>query len=185
MKKTRLTCIFSCATACLLAAPLLAQDSTPPAQPGTTAHGDREAGHSKQFLRTKDLIGANVKDSAGEKIGDIKEIYLNPQNGQTFASIDIGKGRHAPVPLQALTVAPPRGAFRNAEATLNKSKADMEMAPSVSNNEWTNLDNPSFTQRIYTHYNVPAPSAVGGTGSATSTGAGATSSGKATGTQQP
>ena len=183
MKKT-LTCLFSCATAALLAAPLLAQDSTPPAQPGTTAHGDREAGHSKQFLRSKDLVGANVKDSAGEKIGDIKEIYLNPQNGQTFASIDIGKGRHAPVPLQALTMTPPRGAFRNAEATLNKSKADMETAPSVSNNEWSNLDNPSFTQRIYTHYNVQAPSAVGGTGAAGGASIG-TSSGKSSTTTQP
>lgn len=175
MKKTGLWML--CAGACLLPAIGFAQDDTSTKTSGTSS---REMGKSQQFCTSKQLVGADVKDSAGEKIGDIKEIYLNPQNGQTFASLDIGKGRHAVVPVQALKVTPSHSALRNAEVTINKTKADLESAPTVTNNQWSNLDDPSFTQRVYSHYNVQPPSAAGGTGasSGASIGAGDTSTTK-------
>jgi len=138
----------------------------------------REAGKSKHFSRSKDLVGANVKNAQGQKLGDISEIYVNPQNGQTLAAIDIGSHRHAIVPLQALRVSPPASALRNAEVTLNKSKADLEGGPVIAGNAWQKLDDPSFTQNVYSHFNLQAPTAVGGTGSSGSSSTGAA-------TQQP
>jgi hypothetical protein len=107
------------------------------------------------------LVGANLKDAQGQKLGDISEIYVNPRNGQTLAAVDIGSRRHAIVPVQALSVSPARGAFRNAEVTLNKSKSDVEAGPIVPDNEWQKLDDSSFTQTAYSHYNVQVPSAMG------------------------
>jgi hypothetical protein len=179
MKKTRVW-LLCCAGACLLAGNAFAQ-----VDQGTPRTSDRESGKS-QFCKSKDLVGANIKDSQGQKVGDIKELFLNPQNSQTFASVDVGKDRHALVPVQALTVTPSRGAFKNAEVTINKTKADLESAPSVKDNEWSMLDDPSFTKKIYSHFNIQPPSAVGGTGasSGATTGAGSTDT-KSSTTPQP
>jgi hypothetical protein len=121
-----------------------------------------EDGQSQTFCSSKDLVGAAVKDSAGNKLGDIHELYVNPKNGETFASLGVSGGRYALLPLQALTVTRPGGMIRNAELSLNTTKQALESGPTVAKNEWNRLDNPSFIQSIYSHYNVQQPSATGG-----------------------
>jgi hypothetical protein len=144
----------------------LAQAQVPPPSPGTPSDTSAQAANrSRNFHASKDLVGADVKDAQGQKLGDISEIYFNPRHGESFAAIDIGTRRHALVPLAALQVTAPAGAIRNAVVTLNKTKSDLESGPIVSNNAWQQMDDAAFTQRIYSHYNVQAPSAVGGTGS--------------------
>ena len=88
------------------------------------------------------------------------------------------------MPLQALNVSAGRGLFHKTEATLNKTKSDLESGPLITNNQWQNLDDASFTQRIYSHYNIQPPSAVGGTGAGTST-SGASTSSSTKSNQQP
>jgi hypothetical protein len=123
--------------------------------------GTRESGPSKHFCRSKRLVGAEVKDPQGQKIGDISELYLNPcNNGQTLAAIHIGR-RHAIVPLQALSVTRSPGAFRDAEVALSKSKTDVEAGPVINGGEWQKLDDPSFMQTVYAYYGIQPPVAVG------------------------
>jgi len=161
--KTTLKWTLCCLGICALAGPSFGQ-STYPVTPGETpaqTSSDRQAGKSTQFHRSKDLVGANVMDTQNQKIGDINEIVVNPRSHQIFAVIDLGD-RNALVPLQALTISPARGALRNAEVTLNKTKQAVESGPTITNDQWNQLDNPAFAQRIYSHYNVRAPSGVGG-----------------------
>jgi sporulation protein YlmC with PRC-barrel domain len=157
---TQLKCILCCASACVLVGTAFAQDYYP--YTPLTSTGTNQASKSQQFCRSKDLVGANVKDAQGKKIGDIREIYVNPKNGETLAAIDIGNRRHAIVPVQAFTVSPVRGVFRNAEVSLSKSKSDIESGPTVVDNDWQKLDETSFTQTAYSHYGIQAPSAMGG-----------------------
>ena len=166
MKKTSLKWLLCCTSACLLAGTAFGQADYK-AVPKTSSDANQtstsqKSTQSTQFCRSKDLVGAAVKDAQGQKLGDIKEVFINPKNGQNFAAIGIGHGREALVPLQALNVMPARGLFKNAEVTLNKTKADLESSPSVTNDEWQKLDDPTFTQSIYSHYNIQAPSAMGG-----------------------
>ena len=163
MKKTLLKPILCGLSVCLIAATSFAQETK---KTDTDQTSTREAGKSKQFCSSKDIVGANVKDSAAQKVGDVSEIYVNPKTGEAFAAIDITGRRHAVVPLQALTFSPPRGILHNAEATIGKTKAELESGPTISNHEWQRLDDASFTQTVYSFYNVrqPASGTVAPTG---------------------
>ncbi len=181
----RLTWIVCCSV-CALGATAFAQlydGSTSPraGHPDTnqpSAAGHRDEAMSTQFSRSKDLVGANVKDTQGNKIGDIYELFINPRNGVTLAAIDIGNSRYALVPVQALNVNQGRaGVFHNAEVTLNTTKDALQSGPTLSKNEWRNLDDPSFTEKIYSHYHVQSPSGMGGASSSGGSSSGSSSSG--------
>jgi len=161
MKKTSLKAILCCMSVCLITAAAFAEDTKKNDNDQTST---KEAGKSKNFCSSKDLVGANVKDSAAQKVGDISEIYVNPRTGESFAAIDISGRRHAVVPLQALTISPARGILHNAEVTVSKAKSELESGPTISNHEWQKLDDTSFTQTIYSYYNVRQPSGVAPTG---------------------
>ncbi len=153
----------------------------------TTGATTRETGQSQKFCRVRDLDGARVNDAQGNKIGDVKDILINPQQGETFAAIDVSGGRYAVVPIQALTVSKPGGMVRHAQVTLNATKEELQSGPTLAKNEWQNLDDPSFTQKVYSHYKLQPPSgAMGGT-SATGMSGAATGlgSGQTTNSAQP
>jgi hypothetical protein len=127
-----------------------------------TSH--REVSQSKQFYHSKDLLGAKVNDGQGKKLGKIDDLVVNPKTGEVLAAIRIERGQNALVPLQALNFTAGRGMLGHLEAKIAKSKADLAAGPIVTNDDWQKLDDPSFTQRIYSFYNVQAPSgAMGGT----------------------
>src|SRR5215831_9802539 len=109
----------------------------------------RDSAKSRQFCRSKDLVGAMVRDPDGKRLGSISEIYLNAQTGEAIAAIGLSARQFALVPLQALKVTAPEGTFRNAEVTLNRSKSDLESGPMITTNELYKLDDPGFTQTIY------------------------------------
>src|SRR5436190_19347911 len=101
--------ILSCSLGLITATALAQQDqNTTPAQPSQgqneASQTSQSSSQSRQFFRSKDLVGANVKDSQGQKAGDIKEIVINPKTGEAFAAIDVSHGRDVIVPFQALTV---------------------------------------------------------------------------------
>lgn len=156
--------IIGCTSLCLLAGTTFAQYDYGAPMPSKSDSAS-QAKHSREFYVSKDLVGAKVKDAQGQKLGEIDEVLINPQNGQTFAAIGVERGRQALVPLQAMNIERGKGMLRNAEVTLNTTKETLQSGPTVAKNEWQSLDNPSFTQSIYSHYKLEAPSAIGGASS--------------------
>lgn len=160
-----------CWSLCLLAGTSFAQMydyGTPLTRTGSESNRVAQAREmqSQKFCRSKDLVGADIKDAQGNKLGDIDEILINPQNGETFASVAVENDRYAVIPIQALHVTPDHGLFRNANVTLNATKQSLQSGPTLAKNEWRNLDRSDFTQRVYSHYNLEPPSsAMGGTDS--------------------
>jgi len=167
MKKSQLKLLSYCTGACLLAttAFVWADDTattTPSTDHRTSSTESRSAtGKSIQFHKTKDLVGANVKDSAGQKVGDVSEIYINPENGVSLAAIGLSGKRYALVPVQALSVNRNGGVLKNAELSVNKTKADLESGPLVTDSQWDKLDDTKFTQSIFGHYSLQMPSSTG------------------------
>src|SRR5579859_259381 len=77
------------------------------------------ATRSTSFYRSKELLGAEVKDAQNQKLGDIYDIVFNPKSGEAFAAISLGHDTYALVPPQALTVSPGNGILsRKANVTL-------------------------------------------------------------------
>jgi hypothetical protein len=163
--KAKLDSMILCTGLCITAGTTFGQAGSGalPAKNDTQTLNSREARQSIQFFHSRDLVGANVKDLQGEKLGDIYDILFSPQSGDTFVAIGVGKGGYALVPAQALNVAAGIGAGSpKADVTLNATKEELQTGPLISNDDWERLDTPSFVLSIYSHYKLHMPSAMGG-----------------------
>ncbi len=116
---------------------------------------------AQEFFLASNMTGKNTQDSRGNKIGSIKQIAFN-QKGEVFALLDIGNGKWAVVPWQAVN---PGSATGNGNVTINATQQQLQAGPTVTQNEWGALDNPTFAQACYTYYHVQPPSAAGGSSS--------------------
>lgn len=160
-----------CCTAAILSGTTLAQvdHAVPPSvshiAPTNHAVITPEPGQSQQFCHAKELIGADVKDTLGHKLGSIHDILVNPKNGEAFVAVAIGGEAYAMVPSQALKVTTGTGsAGHETDVTLNATRESLLSGPMIRQNQWEHLDNPGFTDSVYIHYHLPAPSVVGGAG---------------------
>lgn len=117
--------------------------------------------NSQEFFRASDLIGKSTQDSKGAKVGDIKEITFN-QQGEIFAFIDVGNGKYAVVPWQAINTATAKG---RGNVTVNATEQQLKAGPAVTKDQWGSLNNPKFCQGCYAYYNIQAPTATGGASS--------------------
>jgi len=174
--KNHIRTFLICAGICCASSAVLAQagygalpansSSSDANQTSTYSTNGRETHESVLFQRSKEFVGANVKDAQGEKIGDVYDLFFNPRTGETFAAIDRGHDIYAIVPPQALTITPGTGVLgHKADVTLNTSREAVENGPTITKNEkWQKLDVPEFTRTIYAHYKIQAPPPVGGVG---------------------
>jgi sporulation protein YlmC with PRC-barrel domain len=158
--------IICCASLCFVTGTSVAQYGYGAPYPSSTDTNQvSKTEDTKEFFHAKDLVGLTAKDSRGEKLGKIHDIVVNPKNGESFAAIGIGDGRYTLVPSQALSVKTGTGILGRDEVTINTLKQTLQSGPSVRESDWKNLDNPSFTESVYSHYNLQAPSsAMGGIG---------------------
>ena len=142
--------------------------STTPANSGAYQSTTSQQGlqSQPQFFQAKNVIGEKVKNSQDQSLGTVKDIVFNPQNGQFFAAIDIGSGRYGLVPWQALNVS--NTGKNKYELTLNSTKEALQSGPTVMRDQWDELNNPTFVQSIYSHYNVQPPAMGGSFGTGTS-----------------
>ncbi len=184
--KSQLKWILFCTGACMIAGAVSAQEYGHSSTPGTTTSSEQRShmqstGTTDQYFHAKDLVGEEAKDGQGNRLGKIEDIIFNPQKNETFAAIGVSGGRWALVPWQALTVSS-TGTRGKEQVTLNTTKDALQSGPTITKNEWQSLNDPSFTQKVYSHYNVQAPAAMGGTSEGTSS---STSSGSAAGSANP
>ena len=117
---------------------------------------------TQEFFDAKKFIGTDVKDSQGKSMSEIKDIVFNPSSGEVFAAFNVSNYRYALVPWQALSIT--TTSRDKYQVTLSTTKQELENGPTVPRNQLQQLNNPTFTQSIYAHYNLQAPTPMGGGG---------------------
>src|ERR1700730_4950833 len=116
----------------------------------TTANGHTSA------IRAKKGMGTNVKDSSGQKIGEIEDVVLDKKsNSIMFAVVGFGgflavAEKYHPIPWASLVYEEDKGAY-----VVSYTKAELESAPAGSIDELTRNDGLQFRDRTYDYYKAP------------------------------
>jgi sporulation protein YlmC with PRC-barrel domain len=116
----------------------------------TTATGHTTA------IRAKKVLGTNVKDASGKKIGEIEDVVLDKQsNSILFAVVGFGgflgmAEKYHPVPWSTLDYDEDQGAY-----IVSYTKEQLQAAPVGTIDELTRNDGTAFRDRVYDYYNAP------------------------------
>jgi sporulation protein YlmC with PRC-barrel domain len=113
------------------------------------------SGHTSA-IRASKVIGTTVKDSAGERLGEVKDVVLDKQSNSVLFGVmsfggvlGIGEKYH-PVPWAALDYDETEGAY-----VINLTKEQLKAAPADSLEELTRGDGRAYRDRVFDYYKVP------------------------------
>ena len=107
-------------------------------------------------LKASDLIGMNVQGTDGKKLGNIKDLVIDPdEGGVEYAVLEFGGfagigDKYFAVPWEAL-----RLDQTNKKLSLDVHKKDLKNAPGFDKNNWPDLSLEQVV--IYEFYEVPQP----------------------------
>jgi sporulation protein YlmC with PRC-barrel domain len=113
------------------------------------------SGHT-QAIRAKKVIGTNVKDPTGQKIGEVEDVMLDKEsNNIMFAVVGFGgflglAEKYHPIPWSALEFNEDEDAY-----VVNYTKEQLQGAPAASIDELTRSDGRLFREQSYSYYNEP------------------------------
>src|SRR5262245_7950948 len=113
------------------------------------------SGHTSA-IRAANVIGTNVHDASGEKIGEVEDIMLDKlSNNIMFAVVGFGgflgmAEKYHPLPWSALDYSEGDGAY-----VVPYSKSQLEAAPAGSIDELTRGDGQAVRDRTYDYYKAP------------------------------
>jgi sporulation protein YlmC with PRC-barrel domain len=113
------------------------------------------SGHTSA-IRASKVIGTSVKDNAGERLGEVKDVVLDKQsNSILFGVVSFGGvlgvgEKYHPVPWAALDYDETEGAY-----VINLTKEQLKAAPADSIEELTRDDGQAYAERAYTFYKIP------------------------------
>jgi sporulation protein YlmC with PRC-barrel domain len=115
----------------------------------TTATGHTSA------IRAKRVIGTNVTDPAGKKIGEVEDLVLDKQsNSILFAVVGFGgflgmAEKYHPLPWSALDYDPSSGSY-----VVDYTQDQLKAAPAGSIDELTRDDGLAYRDRVFDYYKV-------------------------------
>lgn len=110
------------------------------------------SGHTSAICASK-VIGTNVKDAAGKKIGEVEDVVLDKQsNTILFAVVGFGgllgvAEKYHPIPWASLTYDEDENAY-----VVGYTKEELQSAPAGSIDELTQDGGLSVRDRTYTYY---------------------------------
>ena len=116
----------------------------------TTASGHTSA------IRAKRVLGTNVKDTSGAKIGQVEDVVLDKQsNSIMFAVIGFGgflgmAEKYHPIPWASLDYNESENAY-----VVNYTKDQLKAAPAGSIDELTRDSGMQFRDKAYDYYKAP------------------------------
>ena len=122
------------------------------AVPGFSAQAKSKSG----VLRASELIGMTVLGNDGKKLGDIKDLVIDPEEGGIqYAVLDFGGfagigDKYFAVPWEALELDQVKK-----RVSLDVHKKDLKNAPGFDKNNWPDLNLSQVM--IYEFYEVPQP----------------------------
>jgi sporulation protein YlmC with PRC-barrel domain len=112
-------------------------------------------GHTSA-IRAKKVLGTNVKDATGKKIGEIEDVILDKMsNNIMFAVVGFGgflgmAEKYHPIPWSALDYDEAENAY-----VVSYSKEQLKAAPAGSIDELTRDDGMAMRDRTYDYYKAP------------------------------
>lgn len=104
-------------------------------------------------LSASSLIGDDVKDKNRKDIGEVKDLVLDLERGKIqYAVLEFGGffglgSKYFAIPFEALQID-----TENKECILSVNKDTLEKAEGFDKDNWPNFADPSFNERVYTHY---------------------------------
>lgn len=101
------------------------------------------------FLASK-IDGCKVK-AANEKLGSVKELYLDPTAGQVAFVTVSADGGDLVIPFGAATF------DKDCVMSLNQTPEQLKAAPRATSKDVSDVDNAEFRTRVYKFYAVPEP----------------------------
>jgi sporulation protein YlmC with PRC-barrel domain len=110
------------------------------------------SGHTSA-IRVSKVIGTNVQDPTGKKIGEVKDVIVDKQsNNIMFAVLSFGGllgvgEKYHPIPWASLDYDESRNAY-----VVDYSKEQLQAAPVGSVEELTQNDGLNFRDRTYAYY---------------------------------
>ena len=113
------------------------------------------SGHTSA-IRAKKVIGSNVTDPAGKRIGQVEDVVLDKQsNSILFAVVGfggfLGAGeKYHPIPWSSLDYDPAKDAY-----VVEYTKEQLKAAPVGSIEELTRSDGNAYRERAFDYYKEP------------------------------
>lgn len=107
----------------------------------------------RRMLAASTMLGDRVRNLAGEDLGKIEELMVDPWSGRiAYAVLSFGGflgfgDKRFPVPWQALRID-----RRNNEILFDVDRKTLEEAPNFDKEKWPDLDNPELGGKIHGHY---------------------------------
>ena len=117
-----------------------------------------EARDKSGLLKASNLIGKRVQSTEGKKLGDVKDLVIDPVEGDIqYVVLDFGGflglgDKYFAVPWEALQLTEDQKAV-----VLDVSKKDLKQAPGFDKNNWPDLGSRDTAIVIYEFYEVPLP----------------------------
>jgi len=156
---------------CAAAIAASAQDTSKTAPATDYKSIDSRSVSGESFLtkanRASSLIGMDVRNSQGEKLGDIKDLAVDLHSGKiAYAVLSVGGflgigEKYVAVPPSEFQLGP-----EGKELTLNADKARIQGAPGFARNNWPDLN----SWQGHSKYWLPDGTALGTPGSAVRSG---------------
>ena len=107
-------------------------------------------------LKASQLIGMKVEGTDGKKLGDIKDLVVDPEDGSIdYAVLDYGGlvgigDKYFAVPWQALEIGPDKK-----KLLIDVTKKELKNAPGFDKKNWPDLSDRQQVLTIYEYYEVP------------------------------
>lgn len=112
-------------------------------------------GHTSA-IRASKVIGTNVYNSAGDKIGKVEDVVLDKQsNNIMFAVVGFGgflgmNEKYHPLPWSTLDYQKGKDGY-----VVNLSKEQLEAAPADAIDQLTSNDGEDLRDQVYDYYKAP------------------------------
>lgn len=108
----------------------------------------------QRVRRASKILGSDVKNSQGDKLGDIKELVVDPDQGRiVYAVLSVGgflgiKDKLFAVPWRALHLSRDKEHY-----TLDIDKEKLKSAPGFDQKAWPDMANEHWRADVYKYYN--------------------------------
>jgi sporulation protein YlmC with PRC-barrel domain len=154
VKTALVAVLFGFGLQALAADPPGVQPTAPGTRPAvTTEPGQMAAAH---MMPSKKLVGLNVKNTQGEKLGSIEDLVVAMNDSKvTHAVVSVGGAlgigtKYHPVPFSDLKLH--QTGKDEFEFVLNTTKDRLDAAPTIEKDKWEEFSSPEFRTKVDNYY---------------------------------